>query len=207
MILCVFLFPAIFFIAIITIAATLFIFKNEKKRKLKASVEGEKIDKMLEEGKVSENEANDLKRAVGAYSVMEDEKKGDNHLLVTGILHVVYGAMGTLLIILLSLLLFLRFSNVSMKPVGPGSFCCQQQEFALGGIGLIIILTTMLALAIFFLFELISGILLTKKKSWARYAIIGLSIFIIFSFPIGTAIGIYSLWVLLFRENAICYFE
>ena len=38
---------------------------------------------------------------------------------------------------------------------------------------------------------------LLKQQSWARLATIILSFFTVLSFPLGTAIGVYSLWVLL----------
>lgn len=197
------LFPVILLIAAITTVITLLIFKKEKKIKQKASAEGEKIDKMLGEGKISEDEAKDLKRAVGAYSIKEGEQTGDPHILVTGILHVTYGILGTFGVIISFLILSLGSFKTTMKP----ALCeasCPKSGISLGGGGLILLI---LLITAFILSEVISGIFLIKKRTWARYAIIALSIFIIFSFPFGTAIGIYSLWVLLFRENISHYFE
>lgn len=54
--------------------------------------------------------------------------------------------------------------------------------------------------------SLLGGWGLLRRRSWARTLIIVLSIIDLFSFPIGTAIGGYSLWVL-FQDDAREEFE
>jgi membrane-associated protease RseP (regulator of RpoE activity) len=60
-------------------------------------------------------------------------------------------------------------------------------------------------LAIVFIIISIPGILagmgLYKRKEWARVLTLVLSIIEIFSFPFGTAIGIYSIWALIQPET------
>jgi hypothetical protein len=55
-------------------------------------------------------------------------------------------------------------------------------------------------LAILAIPGLIGGIGLMKRKNWARILVLILSIVNILNFPLGTAIGIYALWVLLQPE-------
>ena len=50
--------------------------------------------------------------------------------------------------------------------------------------------------------EVIAGIGLLKRRSWARILAIILAIPDLIQIPIGTAIGIYALWVLLNSETA-----
>lgn len=61
------------------------------------------------------------------------------------------------------------------------------------------------ALAVVFIVISIPGILagmgLYKRKEWARILTMVLSVIEIFSFPFGTAIGIYSIWVLIQPET------
>ncbi|MBL7967968.1 MAG: hypothetical protein JNK09_13280 [Prolixibacteraceae bacterium] len=61
------------------------------------------------------------------------------------------------------------------------------------------------ALAVVFIVISIPGILagmgLYKRKEWARILTLVLSVIEIFSFPFGTAIGIYSIWVLIQPET------
>lgn len=49
--------------------------------------------------------------------------------------------------------------------------------------------------------EVIGGIGLLKRKSWARILVLVLAATDLIFFPIGTAIGIYSIWVLLQDET------
>lgn len=64
-------------------------------------------------------------------------------------------------------------------------------------------------LAIVFIIISIPGILaglgLYKRKEWARVLTLVLSIIEVFSFPFGTAIGIYSIWALIQPETVSAF--
>ena len=49
--------------------------------------------------------------------------------------------------------------------------------------------------------DIIAGIGLLKFKSWARIVALILAVINLFAFPIGTALGIYTLWALLNKET------
>jgi hypothetical protein len=49
---------------------------------------------------------------------------------------------------------------------------------------------------------IIGGIGLLKGKSWARILVLILAVFDLLDFPIGTAIAIYTMWVLLNNDTA-----
>jgi hypothetical protein len=49
---------------------------------------------------------------------------------------------------------------------------------------------------------IIGGIGVLRRKPWGRYLVMVLSVLALFSFPIGTAVGIYSIWVLMQDETA-----
>lgn len=49
--------------------------------------------------------------------------------------------------------------------------------------------------------QIIAGFGLMKRQEWARILAIVLSIIALFSFPLGTALGIFSLFVLTHRET------
>lgn len=48
---------------------------------------------------------------------------------------------------------------------------------------------------------LIGGIGLLKRRSWARILVIIVSILALFKIPVGTAIGVYSIWAMLQDET------
>lgn len=52
-----------------------------------------------------------------------------------------------------------------------------------------------------FIPSLAGGLGLLRKKGWARFLIIGVSVEFLFAVPIGTALGAYGLWTLLHRET------
>jgi len=54
---------------------------------------------------------------------------------------------------------------------------------------------------------IIGGIGLLKFKSWARILVMILAVFDLFNIPVGTALGIYTFWVLMQDETAELFAE
>ena len=52
---------------------------------------------------------------------------------------------------------------------------------------------------------IIAGVGLYRRKEWARILTLILSVIGIFNFPFGTAIGIYSIWVLIQPESVAAF--
>ncbi|MDO8930044.1 MAG: hypothetical protein Q7J86_06255 [Bacteroidota bacterium] len=52
---------------------------------------------------------------------------------------------------------------------------------------------------------ILAGLGLYKRKEWARILTMILSVIEIFSFPFGTAIGIYSIWALIQPETVAAF--
>ncbi len=71
-----------------------------------------------------------------------------------------------------------------------------------GTIGVLVILM----IAIISVPNILPGWALIKHKSWGRILAIILSILNIFAFPLGTALGVYGLWVL-FQPEAVQILE
>jgi hypothetical protein len=182
----------LFVIAIITAIIIILIVRKERKHKKKVSAEADKINKMLECGKISETEANELKHAIGFYPVETDNIKIDGHIQLLSIFHIVNS---------LAVLFIYLFIIITQQPLGTLLYERITDIFIIhfGNV-------TLDFIYIVVIIELASGVFLLKKSNLARWLIIALSFFIIFSFPLGTALGIYSLWVLLIRENANFYF-
>jgi len=114
------------------------------------------------------------------------------HLNAVGVINLLTGVFFTVTGVLVSLgvLLFGPWIN--------GAALWQQE----GGI---VALAVMLSVSGVFLVlgipSLVAGIGLLKHKSWARVLAIILGILALASFPIGTAAGIYALWVLTQKET------
>lgn len=52
-------------------------------------------------------------------------------------------------------------------------------------------------LALFALADIVAGICYLRGATWARYWLIVSNLLFVFAFPVGTAIGAYSLWAIL----------
>jgi hypothetical protein len=87
--------------------------------------------------------------------------------------------------------------------IGPGIIAqCVEGD----GEALMILTAIAMPLALLFILSsvlnIVGGIGILKRKNWARYLVMVLSVLDIFNFPIGTAFGIYCIWVLAKNETA-----
>lgn len=106
---------------------------------------------------------------------------------LVGYLHIGYGAV----LLLISALMILTMTVGTIIVPSLATWVA-----GLGGS-----LTAALMLSALGLPSMIAGIGLIRRAGWARMLIIVISIIDLFSVPFGTALGIFSLWIL-FKERA-----
>lgn len=118
----------------------------------------------------------------------------DGQVKVVGILHIVYGSFG----LLTALLMLLIFGGVTAIV---GASAAEQEALIampiiaiVGGFLFFLIMVTSVP-------GLIGGIGLLSFKPWARVVVIVISILNLASFPFGTALGVYSLFVMFSQET------
>jgi amino acid transporter len=115
-----------------------------------------------------------------------------DHIRILAILHIVFGSLG----IAAALIVLLVFGGLAgvVGVAGDTADADRTTGMAvLGGIGVVVFLI-ILVLSVP---GVIAGIGLLKFRPWSRMLTIVLSALDLFSVPIGTALGIYGLWVLL----------
>jgi hypothetical protein len=107
----------------------------------------------------------------------------DTHIKVLGVIYIIAGAI----LVVLGLCLVAIIS-------GAGVVSGDRQAMLVTGV-------VGTALAVFFIVlsvpSIIAGIGLLKRREWARILTIILGVLHLFGFPIGTAIGVYTLYILL----------
>jgi len=115
----------------------------------------------------------------------------EKHVTVVGALHIGLGALGILAAFI-----------VLAATIAPGIFVLsfeREQEplaiLATIGCGVALLLIVLFAPAV------IGGIGLLRFKPWARYLVLILAVFDLFNIPVGTAVGIYTFWVLMQDET------
>ena len=177
---------------VIGIMVALFTTKKEKKEYIRVSAEAQKIDAMASAGKITAEEARELKQALGPIAFTPTSREPDIHIKVIGILNIVFGCLGGSIGLLAPFFIFKLFN---MNTGASGVI----------RLSVLALLPLLLILSIFIL-RIVSGAHLMKGAPWARIVIIIFAILGIMAFPLGTALGIYTLWTLLFRENAGLYF-
>jgi hypothetical protein len=115
----------------------------------------------------------------------------DSHVKILGTLHIVFGALG----ILVAVGFLLLFGSIASVVSLSGSTSARDAAIAvpiLGGIGTILFVV----IGAISLPGLIGGIGLLKLALWSRIFMIVISALDLLSVPIGTALGIYGIWVL-----------
>ncbi len=111
----------------------------------------------------------------------------DKHLSIVAALHIGFGILG----LIGAFFFFLLMAGIGFLADDP------QAHMILTLIGTfiaaIVVLTSIPGL--------IGGIGLWRRKGWARVLILIVSALNLLNFPLGTALGIYSIWVLVHEET------
>lgn len=112
----------------------------------------------------------------------------ETHKRILAILYIISGVFQILILLFLSTFfsLFMPFLTEQADPDAQWVFTWIVPFIQ-------IIATTLILL--FSIPSIIGGIGLLNNKSWAMILVLILGCFKLFSFPIGTAIGIYTIWV------------
>jgi hypothetical protein len=116
------------------------------------------------------------------------------HVKVLGVLYIVMSGIGLLFALLIVLALGTAASIVGM------SASPEDAAIAIPFLGITGTALSMLLLVLS-LPGLVTGWGLLKLRPWARIVGIVLAVISLLNFPIGTAIGVYGLWVLLTKET------
>jgi hypothetical protein len=119
--------------------------------------------------------------------------------LILGWLHIVVSAMLLLIGMLIGMIAFTLLTGIGVASGDPVAIKI------LGVIGIAGGLLPALLLAVLAIPGIAAGYGLLTRKFWGRVLAIVMGILGLINFPIGTAVGLYTLWVLL-QDEAIDYF-
>lgn len=110
------------------------------------------------------------------------------HIEILGWLYIVFGALG----LFVGLAFFLFFAGLALIP---GDMAGAGVLLIIGWIiGGLMIVTSVPGV--------IGGYGLLKGKSWSRILVLVLGVLNLLEIPLGTILGIYTLWILLSEESA-----
>lgn len=118
----------------------------------------------------------------------------ENHVKAVGIINIAFSVLG----ILMALVFFVIMNLVAKMPDVE-----EEAVRVLQTIGVVI----PWFIIVFSLPGAIGGIGLLKSQGWARILVLILSFIGLLNFPIGTAVGIYSIWVLFDKRTAKIFAE
>ena len=118
---------------------------------------------------------------------MKESEKMEKHVTLVAAIYIGFGALG----VLISAFLFMLIAGGGILSGDPEVMAITSTVGSFIG-GFIFLLSIP---------EVIGGIGLLKRKSWARILVLIVAATDLICIPIGTAIGIYSIWVLLQDET------
>ena len=110
----------------------------------------------------------------------------ERHIRILGVIYIAFGALG----ILAALLLFVGFTGKGLLSENGKTIWIATSAGAAVAIFLVLISTL----------AIIGGEGLLRRRSWARVLVIVLGCLYLPSFPLGTVVGIYTLWALTKQE-------
>jgi hypothetical protein len=120
----------------------------------------------------------------------------EKHIQVLGILHIIYSSFGVLIGALVCLLFFGLGTFVGSIPDVPPP--------ASEGVPAILLVIGLVIAALVFLFSvpgIIAGVGLLKRKEWGRILALIVGFFDLLHIPLGTALGVYTIWALMNDET------
>jgi len=116
------------------------------------------------------------------------------HVKILGILHIIYGALGVFVGLLVFLIMGGIAGLVGVTDHSPDSAIAIPILGGIGGLVFVILLCISLP-------GIIVGYGLLHFRPWSRLLALIMSALELFSIPFGTALGIYGFWVLLKPET------
>jgi len=150
----------LFFIALVLVGITVAVsaVKKEKREHIRISCEVQKIDAMVDGGRITPDEARELKHAFGPAACTEISHEPDSHVKIVGTVHIVASAFKLLMLVVVFFGLAL-FSGVAHFSNRPGHIVL------LPVLLIIIFALVFLALTVF---HIIAAVKLMKGAPWAR---------------------------------------
>jgi hypothetical protein len=124
----------------------------------------------------------------------EGEGNMAQHVRILGILHIIYGALGVFVGLLVFLIMGGIAGVVGVTDHSPDSALAIPILGGIGGLVFVILLCISLP-------GIIVGYGLLHFRPWSRLLALIMSALELFSIPFGTALGIYGFWVLLKPET------
>jgi hypothetical protein len=118
----------------------------------------------------------------------------ESHKRILGILYIISGAFQMILVFGLSMFITTILAFASSE-IDPG------KEVIFDFIARIFQFLPAVIIIFFSIPAIIAGIGLLYKQSWAMVLALILGCFKLFSFPIGTALGVYTIWVYVEQNN------
>lgn len=137
-----------------------------------------------------------------AYQPMPYVPRVQSHLKTLGILWCIYGGYRIFAGIAASIFLFGMSHSGFFDRFNPEhSFPFGSLAPMMGGIASMVLIMTMAGAALAFL----TGFALLNRKSWGRTLAIVAAVLSLIKIPMGTALGIYTLWVLVPGNSGVEY--
>jgi len=124
----------------------------------------------------------------------------EKHIQVVGILNITYRAMLLLASFILVAIAacFGRFMSMLMRM---GQLDARDVPYEILDIIPVILVVVAILMFVVSVAGIVAGIGVLKKKSWGRVLMLVISLINLLRIPIGTALGAYSIWVLLNDET------
>jgi Ni,Fe-hydrogenase I cytochrome b subunit len=111
----------------------------------------------------------------------------EKHITLVAVFHITFG----IILLIAGIVIFALLTGIGILSQEPEAFAVFSAIATVVGLILFIVSIPMI----------IGGVGLLKRRSWARILVLIVSVIALFKIPVGTAIGIYSIWAMLQNET------
>lgn len=112
----------------------------------------------------------------------------ESHKRILGILYIVAGSFQMVILAFVAIFISTLFPFIAKEVDPNATWVLEIVGWLIPGIFWVIIL-------LFSIPSIIGGIAILQEKKWALTLLLVMGCFKLFSFPIGTALGVYTIWV------------
>lgn len=124
----------------------------------------------------------------------------EKHITLVGVLNIVYRAFAIIGALVLSVIAvwFSTFIEILMRW---GSIRVREIPIEILNIVPLILIPIAVLIFVISILGIVAAIGVLKKKPWARIVLLIISFFILIRVPLGTLLGVYTIWVLMNDET------
>ena len=116
-------------LVVVGIIVAITVTQKEKKKHIRVTAEAQKIDAIAATGRITAEEARELKQALGPIAFTQTSRKPDIHIKIIGILNIIFSCLGLLFFGCFLLVFCYKFGTIQSGTIPWVPIACLPMSF------------------------------------------------------------------------------